>query len=288
MLSNGKNLSLVCAGLACLALTVNVALATHSWGGYHWARTTPQFTLKLGDNLSPEWKPYLAKASSDWNSPGTVGWTGAQPLLTAVVAGQSNKNCKMISGTTQVCNGKYGFNGWLGLASINVTGGVHITQGSAKMNDSYFSTSVYNNPNEKQHVVCQEVAHTYGLDHQSTDGTSLNTCMDYFSNTGSNAGSAVSTTPNYHDFEELAVIYNHLDSTTTVSATPASSKASANADVSDDPSSWGALVSQSRNGRSSTYDRFNADGSKTITHVFWTEEAAAGCPSCDHRHSGGR
>jgi hypothetical protein len=32
-------------------------------------------------------------------------------------------------GTTQVCNGKYGNNGWLGLASISITGGTHITQG---------------------------------------------------------------------------------------------------------------------------------------------------------------
>ena len=27
-----------------------------------------------------------------------------------------------------------------------------------------------------------------------------------------------------------------------------------------------------------------ADGSKTVTHVFWTIEAAANCPSCDHRY----
>ncbi len=193
----------------------------------------------------------------------------------------------MVAGTTQVCNAAYGFNGWLGLASINITGGVHITQGSAKMNDSYFASSTYGNPNEKQHVVCQEVAHTFGLDHQSTDGSSLNTCMDYFSNTGANAGSTLSTTPNYHDFQELAIIYNHLDSFSTVSsAAPASSKA--NVDITDDPNSWGMLMSQSPEGRSSTYERYNQDGSKTVTHVYWTIEAAASCPPCDHRFGGGR
>jgi hypothetical protein len=273
--------------LAVLAGSMGIALATHSWGGYHWARTTSQFTLKVGDNMSAAWKPYLAKASSDWNSPKTWGWYGADPLLTAIVTGQSNRNCRMVSGTTQVCNASYGFNGWLGLATINITGGVHITQGSAKMNDSYFSSSTYNNPNEKQHVVCQEVAHTFGLDHQSTDGSSLNTCMDYFSNTGTNVGSTLSTTPNYHDFEELASIYSHLDGTSTVSpAAPASSKA--DVDVTDDPNSWGILVSQSNNGRSSTYERYNSDGSKTVTHVFWTVEAATVCLSCDHRYGGGR
>ena len=57
--------------------------------------------------------------------------------------------------------------------------------------------------------MCQEVAHTFGLDHQSEDGSSLNTCIDYFSNTGANAGSALSTKPNPHDFDELNTIYAH-------------------------------------------------------------------------------
>ena len=183
-----------------------------------------------------------------------------------------------------MCNGNYGFNGWLGLASINVTSGLHITQGSAKMNDSYFASSTYNNPNEKLHVVCQEVAHTFGLDHQSTNGNSLNTCMDYFSNTGANAGSTASTTPNYHDFEELASIYSHLDSTSTVSSAQVTSKA--DVDITDDPNSWGMLVSQSANGRSSNYQRYNQDGSQTVTHIYWTLESAASCVSCDHRYGG--
>lgn len=281
---NKSSLRLLFSG-AIVAVVVGSAplFATHSWGGYHWARTSPQFTLKLGDNMSSSWRPYLTKASRDWNSPTNWGWTGAQPLLTAVVAGQSaQKRCRMVAGTTQVCNGSYGFNGWLGLASINITGGDHITQGSAKMNDSYFNSSTYNNPNEKQHVVCQEIAHTFGLDHQDESGKSLNTCMDYFSNTGANAGSTLSTTPNKHDFEELAIIYNHADSTTTVAGMTAMT-AGSDVDITDDPNSWGQLMSQSASGRSSTYERFNHDGSKTVTHVYWTLEAAANCPSCDHR-----
>src|SRR5215813_11776679 len=89
------------------------------------------------------------------------------------------------------------------------------------MNDTYFNTSFYNNPNEKLHVMCQEIGHTFGLDHQSTDGSSLNTCMDYFSNTGSNANSTLSTHPNQHDYDELVTIYTHLDSFTTIAAATA-------------------------------------------------------------------
>src|SRR6266542_5733720 len=209
------------AGLIALGVLVNVASATHSWGGYHWARQSPQFTLKLGNNLSAGWQTHLSNASSDWNSPQL--FEASTPLLTAIVAGQSNRNCRMIAGTTQVCDANYGYNGWLGLATINITGGEHITQGSAKMNDSYFNSSTYNNPNEKQHVMCQEIAHTFGLDHQSTDGSSQNTCMDYFSNTGANAGSTLSTRPNQHDFDELNIIYAHLDNTTTVSTSTSKS-----------------------------------------------------------------
>lgn len=264
---------------------MNVASATNSWGGYHWARQTPQFTLKLGNNLSPGWQTYLSNASSDWNSPQLFGATST-PLLTAIVAGQSNKRCAMVAGTTQVCNSTYGANGWLGLASINISGGVHITQGSAKMNDTYFNTATYDNANEKQHVMCQEIAHTFGLDHQSTDGSSLNTCMDYFSNTGVNATSTMSTRPNKHDFDELNIIYAHLDTTTTVAAGTFRSSAS-ESEVTDDPKSWGMLMSQSKNGRSSTYERYHGDGSKTVTHVFWTVDASARCPSCDHRYDGG-
>lgn len=271
--------------LACASIST-ATLASHTWGGYHWARTTPQFTLKLGNNLTAaDWNAYLAQSSSDWNS-------GNSAVLTAIVAGTANKRCSMVAGTTQVCNGKYGNNGWLGLASINITGGTHITQGSAKMNDTYFSTATYNNPNEKLHVMCQEVAHTFGLDHQSTDGSSQNSCMDYFSNTGANAGSTLSTKPNAHDFQELNIIYGHLDSTTTVAAIAAAAAANAargnngvDVDLSDDPNSWGYMVSQSASGRSSVYERYNNDGSKTVTHVFWTIETAEKCPGCDHRFS---
>jgi hypothetical protein len=278
-----RSTAAVAAGLA-LAGLCSAAVASHSWGGYHWARTVNPFTLKLGDNMtSTDWKGHLAAASSDWNS-------GKTPVLTAIVRGTSSKRCSMVAGTTQVCNGYYGNNGWLGLASINITGGTHITQGTAKMNDTYFSTATYNNTNERQHVVCQEVAHTFGLDHQSTDGSSLNTCMDYFSNTGANAGSTLSTTPNAHDFDELSIIYSHLDNSTTVQSVAAAVAAmgtghsAAHGDISDDPESWGQLVRQSANGRSSHYERENGDGSKNVTHVYWTLEATTRCPSCDHRH----
>src|SRR5262249_33756998 len=155
-----------------------------------------------GDNVSAEWQSMFDTAVADWTSSSVMNLT--------VVAGTSNKRCSATAGTVQVCNGKYGNNGWLGLAQIWLTNG-HISQGTAKMNDTYFNTPTYNNPNERLHVMWQEVGHDFRMDHQSTDGSSLNTCMDYFSNTGANAGSTLSTHPNQHDYDELVIIYTHLD-----------------------------------------------------------------------------
>jgi predicted Zn-dependent protease len=274
---------LIVSALSVFVVFAVIASASHSWGGYHWARTSNPFTLRVGRNVSSNWTTAFNTAVSDWNAASVMNLT--------TVTGTAGTNCAMVRGTVQVCNGSYGNTGWLGIASINLaTGTRHIVQGSAKMNDTYFNTSTYNNPNEKLHVMCQEVGHTFGLGHTSEDGSSQNTCMDYFSNTGANATSTISTHPNSHDYSMLSSIYAHLDGSTTIAARTASETEAAQAsaedagsDITDDPISWGHLVSQSKNGRSSTYERSNPNGSRTLTHVFWTEEAAANNPGGDHR-----
>src|SRR5581483_9035922 len=264
-------------------------MASHSWGGYHWARTSNPFTLKLGDNLtSADWKGHLSQTSSDWNS-------GSSPVRTTVVAGTSNKRCSMVAGTTQVCNSRYGNNGWLGLASINLTGGTHITQGSAKMNDTYFDTATYNNKNEREHVMCQEVAHTFGLDHQSTDGSSQNSCMDYFSNTGANAGSTQSTKPNSHDFQELSSIYAHLDSFSTLSLTTgldhmAESLSMPVRWIGDDLTEvWqlGTPIEWDHKGRAITFvlefgSDHDGEEEAILSHVFWADDDLLDHPTVQH------
>jgi hypothetical protein len=239
----------------------STAAANHSWGTYHWARTSNPFTIKLGDNLSTaEWKNDLAIASSDWSAD-----IRSNPLNTIIVSGQArNKQCKPTSGRVEVCNGNYGNNGWLGLAQIWLSGG-HIVQGATKMNDTYFNTATYNIPTEKLHVVCQEVGHTFGLDHQDESGASLNTCMDYYHNTS--ASDTKSTHPNDHDYEQLASIYAHLDSTTTIGAAADGSLAM-NEDAKADRTE--------RNDRieSSTIVESFADGSKRITRIVWAIPAS--------------
>ena len=111
-------------------------------------------------------------------------------------------------------------------------------------------------------VMCQEIGHTFGLDHQDENfsNPNLNTCMDYTSSPSSNQD------PNQHDYDELVAIYSHLDSSTTIASTPASNAA----DIDhNDPQSWGQLVKQSRDGRTAIYELDHGGGNKTVTFVIW-------------------
>ena len=242
------------AALATL-LTPGVASANHSWGGYHWARTANPFTLKLGDNVNTSWDSYLTSASSDW-SKSTV-------LDTTVVSGSVNpRTCKATAGMVQVCNAAYGQTGWLGIASISVTGGTHITQGTVKLNDTYFAQAQYNTPAERALVTCQEVGHTFGLDHQDENFTNpnLGTCMDYTNDPSTNQH------PNKHDYDQLVSIYSHLDTSTTVGqAAPAQGRPQ----VGNDMSTWGTRVEGSKTAGHSTYVRDFGGGNTVITFVTW-------------------
>src|SRR5512143_3011551 len=130
-MSASRRLFVVAAAIGLLLSVPGLATANHSWGGYHWARTSNPFTVKLGDNVSSTWDGYLGVASSDW--------TASDVLNTTVVPGSSNpRNCKATTGMVQVCNNTYGNNGWLGVAGISITGGVHITKAYVKLNDTYF------------------------------------------------------------------------------------------------------------------------------------------------------
>ena len=245
------------------------ASANHSWGNYHWARTSNPFTVKVVDSNTSNWDSPLNLAISDWSKATVLDMTN----VGGSDAQNTRKRCAMVTGQVRSCNASYGYNGWLGLASINISGN-HITRGSSKMNDSYFNGGGYTETN-RRHVMCQELGHTLGLGHTSEDGSDQNTCMDYSNDLGN-------PSPNQHDYDQLSTIYSHLDSTTTVGFTAFNENAYG--DDPDAPHNWGRLVSQSANGRSSYYEQDHGNGHKRATHVFWTEEAAQNCRSCDHRY----
>jgi hypothetical protein len=222
------------------------AAASHSWGNYHWARTANPFTVPLGDNVTntsaSDWESALSGASADW--------TRSSVLDSPVVAGlTTGRKCRATEGRIEVCNARYGFNGWLGVAQIWLAGG-HITKGTAKMNDSYFDSSRYD-ATAKRHVMCQEVGHGYGLDHQDESGADLNTCMDY-------ADALDNPSPNAHDYQQLETMYRHLDATSRVSGATA-------AENGGKP----AKVKRVDRMTTSTITEYFADGSRRVTHIVW-------------------
>ena len=248
--------------IAVLAAFPLSASANHSWGDYHWARTSNPFTLKVGDNVNSTWDPYLDEAISDWNASSVLH-------LTEVAGGTRPKNCRPTAGQIEACNARYGNNGWLGIAQIWVNGN-HITQAITKVNDTYFETAQYNTPAWRRLVMCQEIAHDFGLDHQDEGfgAPNLGTCMDYTNDPdGGGAYGPSNEHPNAHDFDQLEDIYAHVDSTSTISAMPAGF---ANADVHA-VENWGEKVHESANGRSALYERDFGNGFKIFTHVFWTQ-----------------
>jgi hypothetical protein len=220
------------------------AAANHSWGNYHWARTANPFTVPLGDNVtntaSSDWESALALASADWSQ--------SSVLDAPVVAGSTNaRKCRAVDGTAQVCNARYGFNGWLGLAQIWLSGS-HIVKAITKLNDSYFDSPSYSFTAER-HVMCQEVGHDFGLDHQDESGADFNTCMDYSS-------ALDNPSPNAHDYQQLELIYSHVDSSSTVGQ------------AFPDEAAPVAVERRDRIHSSEIVEHYG-NGFKKVTHITW-------------------
>lgn len=262
--------------VTCLA---PAAMADHSWGNYHWARTTSSFDLTIINSTTTDWDPYVAQAVTDWSDSSKFN-------MIEDPSGKTSKGvlrkCNGGDGTVRICNLAYGQNGWLGVAGISIDTNGHITTGYTKLNDTYFSWDYYNTPDWKQSVTCQELGHNVGLGHQDEDfdNQSLFSCMDY--------QDPPYAYPNAHDYEQLDTIYNHTDSYDSYAASGGGeddggddggggggggngcnappgkgcNKVGANGDVG-----WGASLG--RRGNAETFIRIDRDGTMHLTHVTW-------------------
>lgn len=100
--------------------------------------------------------------------------------------------------------------GWLGLASVRLGAGNHLTRGTITMNRAILDRY---EPVMARHVLCQELGHLLGLDHQrGADDSCLEDCFgrsDWLGCLSTPAGA----TPNAHDGEQLRKIYAHAGPT---------------------------------------------------------------------------
>src|SRR5574341_1037857 len=259
-----KNIMVLMLMLSSFAAFPALGHATHSWGGYHWARQTNPFTVQLGDDVSSAWDEPLRTASWDWSQSAVL-----DPVVKSPGGVRSPKNCRPTSGRVEVCSSSYANNGWLGLAQIWISG-LHITQAVAKMNDTYFNTPTYDTPGWRHLVMCQEDGHTFGLDHQDENfgNTNWGTCMDYTSNP---LGPPSNEHPNQHDYDELGIIYSHLDGTTTVGQTVNNMPPAASDIDLSGPAQWGRLIRSTNGGRTELFELDFGGGHKVFTFVVWAE-----------------
>jgi hypothetical protein len=254
-------------GLALMVLIVGTAAASHSWGSYHWARSQNPLQLTIGSNVGSAYTGRLATAVSDWSARYNPY---PQVLDLTVTTGAGLKNCGPVAGRVEVCDDRYGYRqgGWLGIAQIWASGD-HITQATVKLNDTFLlGGGLYDSDAWRQMVTCQEVGHTFGLDHQDEnfDNPNLGTCMDY---TSDPAGPPSNEHPDKHDYEELAIIYEHLDTSGGGGGgggnCPSHNKHCSGADVGNAPP-----FSQASRANGSLYVDHLPGGVTRITHVLWT------------------
>jgi hypothetical protein len=287
-----QHVTAVLAALFVLSLIVTPAAARHSWGKYHWSRTTPGFAeFTVVDNVSysefsqSDWDAVLTNVVNDWNNPASVTeaqftaggtyrdgaphtpWpaTTRAPVKVNITPGTSNPNCDPKAGMIVACNAAYGTQeGWLGIATIWMSG-QHITMGTAQVNDSFFALDRYRNDSERQLVMCQEIAHVFGVDHNDVNFGNVNTgtCMDYSNSPIGNEH------PNYHDYELLASMYGHSD--TTKSRKGSADKAPAEKAIWNKPELWGAVTERDSKARPTHFHNTLGNNREVFVFVLWAD-----------------
>jgi hypothetical protein len=238
--------------LAMLLVAVPVAssMADTSAASYHWARNRPQFTLKVGDNVSGNWDQILRRGLGDWNKNDTV--------TLDKVRGQANpQECKPTRGRVEVCNWRYGTqDNWLGMTRLHFDRSGHIEAATVQMNDSFFDTnSEYNNSAARRHTMCHELGHAMGLEGHDNNKSCMNNSQYAVFNY---------VTPIRSDFRELERLYSHRDRETTVSSASVTSEGLVT------PASLPSAPSEDAVTETVTVQKLK-DGKTVVTFITWAK-----------------
>lgn len=283
----GKKMIAVTAGASALAMLATAADARHQWRKYEWAYDgTPIIAPVVDNTVGGGWsaRVQFAMDGGDFNGVNIPGWNDSSRIQSSL-ARSDNTGCEFVPGEIHVCNDTYGETGWLGIASISLNGN-EIVAGITKLNDTYFAQPNYNTESWKQLVTCQEIGHDYGLAHQNENFLSdaTTSCMEYTSWPEGNEG------PDAHDYEQLERMYVVDEPKGGGGGDGGGGRGGPKnraelPNVGNTPDSWGRAIEFLPNGKPFVYERVLSNGTRVVTHVTWTIEAAA--EQGDHHHQQG-
>lgn len=187
-----KRLSRRRKALAFLALAFTPVMAgssvagAHQWGQWHWHRGGGAVYIYVWNGCESAWVSMCEAARYDIHK-------RPHPVYLSTV--DTHTDISMLSGN-------FGATGWVGLAEmINYTY-PHVTHAHATFN-TYYGYSGLN----AQGVMCQEIAHTLGLDHAATGD-----CMakGYYSGATNYFGADSSASGTSHPTGDLKNMYSTL------------------------------------------------------------------------------
>jgi hypothetical protein len=162
---------------------IGTAWANHRWGCWKYA----DYQINFYNGCSGSYATYVQEEGiSDSNS--WHNYTDVSLSPSGQAGTTDHLNC---------FNGSYGFNGWLGIAEIRQYSGCIIREGRSRFNQSYLDNAAYGySTTNKKHVICQEIGHLFGLNHQKGQAQScMNDRILYVPN------------PNQHDQDLVNSIY---------------------------------------------------------------------------------
>ena len=128
---------------------------------------------------------------------------------------------------------------------------------------------------DQQLVICQELAHGFGLDHndETFGNNNTGTCMDYGNTPWGDEN------PNFHDYEQLKTIYSHADTTSTKGGGKKGARAKAPNEhaseraLDDDPEAWGQVTAYDSKGRPSHFRKDLREERSVFTFVIYAPTA---------------
>ncbi len=186
---------LITAIIAILGLltVATVASADHAWSVYHWP----------GDNLNPTVVDRTSSPLYDVPA-GVLEWADLGTRIQPEMSTGGKADIKV--GESVIRSSSF-----LGLAGIYLDADGHITKAEVVLNTRLL---VDYDPAVADLVLCQEIGHILGLDHNrdgDTGGLPDDTCMNDRVDLFDLSAVQQHVSPNDHDTDQLNAIYGHTD-----------------------------------------------------------------------------